>query len=443
MNCSPSSLANAARCFKSCIPQGDVQAVKSYLLCQIANVGLIGVQGPNLIPPGSMYPANLIFNLTVLTNTVYVIIWGSQEQSMTMGSETYVSGGAGTMTYVYTNGNTNMAFLGTNNGATVTVMVFAAPKATPIPGDFTFTVNSGGATATASWDAPPAGVSFTEFWTSTDGVTYNLAAHVNAPGTSATVTAPTSGNVLYGKARWKKLSFSAFTQPIKLTANANLLTSLQGYWNLNENIVSGARADSLGLNNLTDVNANVPSGAAGILGRDIVTAYLPGQRLNHADTPGLAAGAGVSWTLTAWVNYSLVVANVPIVCKWGPLTDFAMVTQVGTATFINRSTNLAAANIVSDSLVVPVALNWYFVAIGYDDSLQQIWVQVNAGARTSSACVGVQRTAASFTVANYDENNLQSTGGSTDEVAFWHRSLATSEITQLYNAGVGITYPFS
>src|SRR5271169_1375447 len=116
IQCQPGPLVAAAKCY-DCIPHGSRRWVRSFLLCKIASVGLAGVSGGNLIPPGSSYPANLIFNLTVLPNTVYEIIWGSQEQSMTMGSETYVSGGAGTMTFVYTNGNTNMAFLGTNNGA--------------------------------------------------------------------------------------------------------------------------------------------------------------------------------------------------------------------------------------------------------------------------------------------------------------------------------------
>lgn len=33
----PSVLANAAKCFDTCIPQGEQLAVQNYLLCQIAN----------------------------------------------------------------------------------------------------------------------------------------------------------------------------------------------------------------------------------------------------------------------------------------------------------------------------------------------------------------------------------------------------------------------
>lgn len=39
MNCSPQSLANAARCFQSCLTAGQLDAVETYLSCQIANSG--------------------------------------------------------------------------------------------------------------------------------------------------------------------------------------------------------------------------------------------------------------------------------------------------------------------------------------------------------------------------------------------------------------------
>jgi len=40
VNCDPSSLADAAKCFDSCIPPGDQLAVQTYLLAVIAGVAL-------------------------------------------------------------------------------------------------------------------------------------------------------------------------------------------------------------------------------------------------------------------------------------------------------------------------------------------------------------------------------------------------------------------
>lgn len=39
MNCSPQELANAARCFQACLSASQLDAVETYLSCQIANNG--------------------------------------------------------------------------------------------------------------------------------------------------------------------------------------------------------------------------------------------------------------------------------------------------------------------------------------------------------------------------------------------------------------------
>jgi hypothetical protein len=213
ISCSPSSLANAARCFKSCVAQGQVQAVKTYLACQVARVGVGAGMSSNIIPPGSMYPSSGIpvFNLTVLANSVYQITWGANDQSMTMGSETYVGGGNGSKTIVYTNGNTNMAFLGTANGTLVTVVLQLAPKAVPIPGDFTWVADAGFANVVGTWDTPPANVTKTELWTSTDNITFTLNQTIAAPGTTASVPLPAVGSTIYAKVRWFIVTQGAFS----------------------------------------------------------------------------------------------------------------------------------------------------------------------------------------------------------------------------------------
>lgn len=67
---------------------------------------------------------------------------------------------------------------------------------------FSFVPSSNGLSGAAAWDAPPIGVTGTELWTSSDGITYALASTTAAPGTSATVAAPAVGSFLFAKARW-------------------------------------------------------------------------------------------------------------------------------------------------------------------------------------------------------------------------------------------------
>lgn len=201
MNCDPNSLANAARCFKSCIPQGELQAIKSYLLCQTA---VVGGFGQNLIPQNSQYTGAIPeFDLTVQANTSYTIMWGANDLSMTLCGVNYPSTGVGTNTVVFTAACTVMQFFGTFAGTTVTARVILNRSIIPIPTGFTWASNAAGTQAVASWDNPNLLlVTYAELWTSPDNVTYSLAATVNFPTATASVAAPAVGSNLWAKVRW-------------------------------------------------------------------------------------------------------------------------------------------------------------------------------------------------------------------------------------------------
>jgi hypothetical protein len=89
--------------------------------------------------------------------------------------------------------------------------------ALPAPTGFTFLPSdTTGVTVVATWNAPPAGITATEVWTSTDNITYALAATVAAPGTTASVAYSATVHVLnYCKIRAiTATAQSAFTSPI-------------------------------------------------------------------------------------------------------------------------------------------------------------------------------------------------------------------------------------
>lgn len=215
MDCSQSALVAAAKCFR-CHGHDERERVKIYLLCQLATVGVMA----NIVPPGSTYSgATPTFTLTVAPNTSYVIMWGANDLSMTMGGVTYNSTGLNTSTVVYTGANTQMVFTGTFAGTTVTVRVSAAPPAkVPIPSGFTAVLNAAGTSIVVGWDTPTLTfVNYTEVWTSNDNVTYSLAATVNFPTASTTVPAPSAGSTKYVKIRWCSNALAAcgqFTSPL-------------------------------------------------------------------------------------------------------------------------------------------------------------------------------------------------------------------------------------
>lgn len=198
LSCDPATLVKAAKCFP-CVPKSSRRAVRAYLLCQLARVGV----GKNLIPATAQYSGvTPEFDLTVQAQTSYTITWGNNDLSMTLCGVSYPSTGVGTNTVVFTAACTVMQFFGTFAGTTVTARVVQNRSIIPIPTGFTFVITNG-STVTAAWDNPHfLLVTYTELWTSTDGITYSLASTVNFPTSSTTVAAPAAGATLYGKIRW-------------------------------------------------------------------------------------------------------------------------------------------------------------------------------------------------------------------------------------------------
>lgn len=200
----PNELAYLARCFK-CLPNGLVTGINTYLLDQAETGGGVGGDGPNIVPPGATYPEDdPIYILDVLADTFYLITWGTNELQVQIGTDIYMSTGAGTSIKVNTGTATQMIFTGIFGGTTVTVVV--KPQKPPAhlpntpPSNFAFTLNGDETLAIASWDPPPPASTLTEVWTSTDGTHFSYAITVPYPGTSGSVAAPAPGDTLWAKA---------------------------------------------------------------------------------------------------------------------------------------------------------------------------------------------------------------------------------------------------
>lgn len=218
ISCDPNNLASLARCL-TCLPAATLQEVKTNLLCQLNSVGGFGT---NIVPPGSTYTGALAeFDLTVVANTGYIIVWGSNELYMIMCGQRFDSTGAGTITVVFTGACTVMQFFGTFAGTTVTARVKVinlgnAGTVLPTPTAFTQTINAAGAQVTYTWTIPfLAYLTATEVWTSTDNINYTLSSTVNKPTATAVLATPAVGTTLYTKIRFiGNVTASAFTTPL-------------------------------------------------------------------------------------------------------------------------------------------------------------------------------------------------------------------------------------
>lgn len=161
--------------------------------------------------------------------------------------------------------------------------------------------------------------------------------------------------------------------------------------------------------------------------------------------PTLSAGSGVSFTVTCWMNdQGGTDANNPLIAKWNASKfEYLLAFVKPSLGLIFQANNLAGSSQPFVKTNSPTSSAWHFVACGYDDSLQQIWIQLDNGARVNTACVGVKADTASLAFMNYSDANTgiaSSWLGFLDEVYLWKRVLTTTEITTLWNGGAGTFY---
>lgn len=224
----------------------------------------------------------------------------------------------------------------------------------------------------------------------------------------------------------------------------SLLTSLEGYWKLDE--ASGNRADSHGANTLSDNNTVLS--ATGKLNSAADFERGNSEFLSCADNASLSVG-GTSWTFSAWINLESNTALMAVLAKVGANDHEYDLIVRGDLDGIARGRVTSAsgfANVVTVTGTSPGALStgqWYFLVYWLDISAQTLNLQINNGTVNSVACTHQSYdSTAQFRIGDSATNNFFF-DGLIDEVGFWKRVLTTQERTDLYNGGNGLAYPFT
>lgn len=91
-----------------------------------------------------------------------------------------------------------------------------------------------------------------------------------------------------------------------------------------------------------------------------------------------------------------------------------------------------------------LANTWYFVVFTYD-STNGLIGYVNAASDATVAANGTLKatTGAALAIGNDTNTAGRFPAGKIDEVGVWSRALTSTEITELYNSGAGLQYPFN
>ena len=241
---------------------------------------------------------------------------------------------------------------------------------------------------------------------------------------------------------------------------SGLLTGLTAYWKLDE--ASGTRVDVTGHgNDLTSVNTVAQ--ASGQIGSAAGFTRNGNEYLTRADNADLSEGDN-DFTIAGWFYLYSKPPQVwgqdtsSLIAKWGtgdrreyslsyrsiraPTDDVAADTFEFAAS--NDGTGPAVRRAVSTSLG-PISINtWYFIVAWHDSSLNTLNIQVNNGAVDFIPLAGgVFDSNSPFEIGRMDDNAVGGRpDGRADEVGLWDRLLTPNERFELYNAGLGLTYPF-
>lgn len=222
-----------------------------------------------------------------------------------------------------------------------------------------------------------------------------------------------------------------------------LIDNLVSYWRLDE--ASGDAIDAHGSNDLTD-NNTVGTGA-GVISNARAFVRANSEFFSHADNTDLSTG-DIDFSFSCWVNCDdpgiarqIIVAKDDdnlgreyiIATNDGGTSNLRFtVLNGGSVAQVNSSTDLSMAT-------------WHHIVVWHDASANQIGIVVDDGTpATQSHSGGVANSTGTFQIGAREYSGAENYfGGLIDEVGFWKRVLTSGEITELYNGGAGLAYPFA
>ena len=222
----------------------------------------------------------------------------------------------------------------------------------------------------------------------------------------------------------------------------SLTSAIQAYWKLDES--SGNAADSVSSNTLTNNGTTTYTAAKINNGADFGTANST-KYFSSTNDVGLSGGAfsisfwmsvrtaptsGTTYTIISWTE-----ATAGIRVKIEYLND------AGTKKLrFNRSKPTVADQIVDYNVDLgtgtfyPIVMTYDTVnEIGYVNSVNQ--AQLAASGTGSGVSDGIN--------VGRNDNGTNYSNIIIDEVGTWSRALSVSEVSDLYNSGSGLQYPFS
>lgn len=214
-----------------------------------------------------------------------------------------------------------------------------------------------------------------------------------------------------------------------------LTTNLEGYWKLDSDSSDATGNGHTG----TDTSISYTSTNAVIVN---AAQFGGSSKIKVPSAAGLTGTSQVS--MTAWVYNT---------ANWtGIQTLVAKIDAVGAGgTYIRMNVESGICHATSDgdthTIIGGTALSTntrYFVCMTYNGSTLSLYLNGTKDATDLSYAAAVTPGTGSLAFGELGDFNTAQflAGGMMDEIGFWSRGLTSSEITQLYNSGNGLAYPF-
>lgn len=228
-----------------------------------------------------------------------------------------------------------------------------------------------------------------------------------------------------------------------------LIDNLVSYWKLDES--SGTRADAHGSNDLTDVNT--VAAATGIIndGADFESTNNESLTISDASQVGLDMTDDMSvslWMkiesfpgskqLAFWDKYKATANQRSVIFQ---VIGSSQVLECRVWSSTDGNSNSTTTNTLS-------AGTWYHIVVTYNASTGAIKIYIDGTeASYSTSTTGASNIAQNtenirIGARSYD-TNINPFDGIMDEYGVWNKVLSSAEVTELYNSGAGLAYPFS
>jgi hypothetical protein len=210
-----------------------------------------------------------------------------------------------------------------------------------------------------------------------------------------------------------------------------LLTDLAAYWKLDDLTWS----DSVGSNDLTNnggVVLGMPKLGAG-------SAEFDGSNyLSATSTSDLQSST--AFTIACWIKPSTLVGSRGIVFKGGSSSSSTIEYLLA---IIGGDVRFFVNTDASSALVSGITTTEWWSIVAYYDGQPNIRMQSESGTLLTDTGPTITQspTTKPFEIGRYWGANFYD--GLIDEIGIWKRLLTLSEISDLYNSGSGLSYPFS